>query len=362
MQRKFENAEEFVDAQQDYIKEFSISYKNPFGYPEVLKDKNGNAYYDVFNENYQPFSSQIHDIIAYRNENKISTSEAEKQELIKKEQDIINRIKTSAKKLGLYSGRLYWNHSNKEIIEAVKYSPDFDPNAEETVVMLKNPEYSTKLHTEEELKNIPQRIATRIRKYLYSDPRQKYNDEFKKLMEEAALKLKNNLAVEYSLENEQVYNEAVNKLYKENTVENDFVNGLNAKHYRENRLFALDEYSLRVEYQSFQPTSLSNALSDLSSNLVPINRKFVELNGGITDFGLDLKRFLTNGAFNIEDLELGPQGYVRLVKNVQYYSSDKTSSNTIKILFSSDQNINSTLYDDQLIAATRIPAIQQLNY
>lgn len=361
LQRKFEQAEELIEAQHEYIKEFGISYKNPFAYPEVKLDKNGNSYYDVFNENYKPFASQIEDIIKYRKENNLPIDSSSIENLKNKEKELLNKLKKSALGLGLFSGRLYWNHSNREILEAIPYSPDFNENDNETVIMLKNPEYSLSKYSEAELKSIPQRIAVKIKKYLYSDPRQTFSELFKNLTRDAK-KLKTRMTVSYSKEKEEEYNVAVNSLYRGNTLDNEFTNNLNPKHYRHNRLFALDEYSLRVEYQSYQPTSLSNAVSDLNSNLIPINRKFVELNGGIADFGLDKNKFLTNGAFNIEDIELGPQGYVILNKNVQYYSSDKTSSNKIKILFSSDPNLNATLYDDKFIASTRIPAVQQLNY
>nr|WP_307919211.1 hypothetical protein [Mycoplasmopsis bovis] len=54
-----------------------------------------------------------------------------------------------------------------------------------------------------------------------------------------------------------------------------------------------------------------------------------------------------------------------LSKNPKYYSSDKTSSERIKIFFSSDPNINAALYDDKYIADYKnsgYPTISILNW
>lgn len=342
LQSKLKASSEIIDAQQIYQNHFKKSYKNPFAYPDLIKDKNGKLIYDVFNENYVPWGSQ--------SENDFNEVEA---------------IKKAALDLGMYSGRLYWNYSNKEILSSIPYSPDFDPEAEITVVMLPNPEYSKTLHTEEELKNIPQRVATKIRKYLYHDPRQKYNDLFKNELLKQSRRLKSALSkdISYNENNVDAYNKAVNDLYKgKDVLKTDDILNFDAKKYMENRVLALDEYSIRYEYNQFQPASLSNVYRDLNSTFVPVNRKFVESIGGITEFGLDGSKFLTNGAFKIVDLVLGRQGYILLGKNKQYYSSDKTVSNRIKIYFSDDPNINSAMYDDGYIAATKIPPVQQLNY
>ncbi|WP_027120567.1 ABC transporter substrate-binding protein [Mycoplasmopsis lipofaciens] len=338
LQRKFKSSSEMIEAQQQYIKKHKKPYINPFGYPELIKQ--GDHYvYDVFSSSYKPWSSQ--------NPN---------------DDEEVAAIKKAALNLGIYNGRMYWNHSNKEIFDAIKYSPDFDFNAEETIVMLPNPEYSLAKHTKEELKNINQRIAVKVRKYLYSDPLSKTNKEFAKLLKASKLlKIRLN-NIKFDEENPNIYNDAVNKLYKgENVLSNDDILNFKPRDFFEFRTFAFDEYSVRVEYDSYQPTSITNGYRDLT-DLIPINRKFVESIGGITEFGLDKSKFLTNGAFDIDDLVLGPQGYIMLKKNNQYYSADKTISNKIKIFFSSDPNINSAMYDDNYIAATRIPAVQQLNY
>ncbi|MCE6056038.1 ABC transporter substrate-binding protein [Mycoplasmopsis agalactiae] len=361
LQRKFAYAQAVVDIQQEYIKEFGITYQNPFQYP-LFKKIDKKVIYDVFDPSYKElYPSQIEQILKDGKFKGKNLSRSEVNELKTKERKILDKLKDAVKKLGLYSGRIYWNYSNREILSSVPYSPDFDPDKDETIIMLPNPEYLHGKHSEEELKQIPQRKAVKIKKYLFSDPRQKYSDLFKELMKKSrALKAK--LSVSYNDSNVDSYNQAVNKLYKENTLVNDFIDSFKPKHYRWHRELALDEYSLRVEYSASEPSSLSNVVQDMQSNLFPINRKFVETNGGINEFGLKQEKFLTAGAFLLSDLVLGPQGYLLLTKNPKYYSSDKTSSERIKIFFSSDPNINAALYDDKYIAATRIPAIQQLAY
>ncbi|WP_029513279.1 ABC transporter substrate-binding protein [Mycoplasmopsis primatum] len=361
LQRKFDNAQAVVDAQQEYIKEFGITYNNPFQYPD-LKQVDNKYIYDVFNPKYkETYKSQIDLILKSQKFKDKTLSSAEIDALKTKERKILDNLKQAVYRLGLYSGRLYWNYSNREILSSVPYSPNFDPNADETIIMLPNYDYLYGKHTNEELKNIPQRKAVKIKKYAFSDRRQKYSPLFENLLKKSRA-LKNKLSVTYNENNVELYNEAVNKIYKENTLSNDFIDNFNTKDYRWSRELALDEYSLRIEYSASEPASLSNAVQDLQTNLVPINRKFVEINGGINEFGLRQDRFLTTGPFLLDNVVLGPQGFLMLKKNPHYYSSDKTSSERIKIYFSSDQNINAALYDDKYIAATKIPAIQQLAY
>ncbi|WP_027334577.1 ABC transporter substrate-binding protein [Mycoplasmopsis felifaucium] len=360
LQRKFSHAQNVVDAQQDYIKTFGIAYKNPFQYPK-LKNINGKIMYDLFDPEYKLFPSQIEAIKKSRKFENINKTDSWVKEMETKEAGILANLENAVRNLGLFSGRLYWNYSNKEILSSIPFSPDFDINADETIIMLPNYDYLYGKHTPKELENIPQRVPVKIKKYLFTDRRQKFTKEFNNLLKRSE-KLKNRLNIQYSDDNKDEYTKAVNALYKENTVNNDFVNTFDAKTFRYTRQLALDEYSIRVEYSSSEPASVSNVLQDLQSHLIPINRKFVELNGGIAEFGFNKDKFLTNGAFNLGDVVLGPQGYVILNKDIHYYSSDKTMSNKIKIFFSSDPNINSALYSDQYIATTRIPAIQQLQY
>ncbi|AIA29307.1 oligopeptide ABC transporter substrate-binding lipoprotein [Mycoplasmopsis californica] len=344
LQRKFKSSSEMIEVQQRYIQKHNVAYANPFAYPP-LKKVNGKWEYDVFNPTYQPWASQV------------PGDDAE-----------VEAIKKTALNLGFYSGRMYWNLDNKTVLSSIPYSPDFDFEAEETILMLPNPEYSTTKHTETELQTIPQRIATRVRKYPYFDPKQTPSDAFKELVRESR-ELKHKLgSISYDETDPKPYNEAVNKLYVnllaagQNTVDNDEVLRLQPKKFMRNRVLALDEYTLRIAYDDYQPTNIHGTYSDVNSILTPINRRFVESIGGINEFGLKKENFLTNGAFTIEDLVLGPQGFILLKKNNQYYSASKTISNYIKLYFSNDPNINSAMFEDGYISATKIPPVLQWKY
>ncbi|EPJ15233.1 oligopeptide ABC transporter, substrate-binding component OppA domain protein, partial [Chlamydia psittaci 01DC11] len=73
------------------------------------------------------------------------------------------------------------------------------------------------------------------------------------------------------------------------------IENFNIKDYGKRLIFGYNEYSFRIEYDSFEPTSLSNAYHDLEDTLIAVNRKFIESIGGINNFGLDKDKFLTNG-------------------------------------------------------------------
>ncbi|QJG66775.1 ABC transporter substrate-binding protein [Mycoplasma phocoenae] len=344
LQKKFKASRELVEAQQNYIRKHKKSYQNPFAYPELVKNKFGTYEYNVTDPNYSPWASQ--------------NPNDEKE---------VAEIKKHALDLGFYSGRLYWNYSNKDVLAAIPYSPDFNPNDELTVLMLPNPEYNND-------STQPKRIATVVRKYLFKDPRQTLSTKIEEeLIKSKTLKnqLENNEKhkklpanlLDLTQKDLDEYTRDVNLLYKgKEVLNNNFILKLDTIDYVTRRVLAIDEYSLRVEYSSYEPTSVGGAYTDLNSTLLPINRKFVESIGGITQFGLDSDKFLTNGSFNITDLVLGPQGYINLEKNLKYYSSDKTISNKIKIYFSADENINATMFSDKIIAATTIPAVRQLGY
>lgn len=344
LQRKFKSSSEMIEAQNKYIRKHKKAYKNPFAYPPIIKNKDGQWVYDVFDPLYTPWGSQ---------------NEGDEAE--------VAEIKKTALDLGFYSGRMYWNYDNKTILSSIPYSPDFDFEAESTVIMLPNPEYLKSIGSGKN-SDVPQRIPVKIRKYLYFDPKQTVSEEFKKLIQrsrELKYKLGSVRYDEFSPEN---YTEEVNKLYNnllpnnQTTIDNDFVKNLQPKDYFSSVVLAMDEYTLRVAYDDYQPTDINNAYTDLNSIITPINRRFVESIGGIKEFGLKREHFLTNGPFNIQDLVLGPQGFILLSKNNLYYSAAKTFSNKIKIYFSNEPNINSAMFEDGYISATKIPPALQWKY
>ena len=52
------------------------------------------------------------------------------------------------------------------------------------------------------------------------------------------------------------------------------IENFNIKDYGKRLIFGYNEYSFRIEYDSFEPTSLSNAYHDLEDTLIAVNRKF----------------------------------------------------------------------------------------
>jgi len=50
-----------IEAQQNYVRKYREAYKNPFGYPKLIKDKNGKLIYEAtgeINKDYEkPFSA-----------------------------------------------------------------------------------------------------------------------------------------------------------------------------------------------------------------------------------------------------------------------------------------------------------------
>nr|WP_307907539.1 hypothetical protein [Mycoplasmopsis bovis] len=116
LQRKFAYAQAVVDIQQEYIKEFGITYQNPFQYP-LFKKIDNKVMYDVFDPSYKElYPSQLEQILKDGKFKGKNLSQNEINEIKTKEHKILNKLKDAVKKLGLYSGRLYWNYSNREIL------------------------------------------------------------------------------------------------------------------------------------------------------------------------------------------------------------------------------------------------------
>ncbi|MDD1365882.1 ABC transporter substrate-binding protein [Metamycoplasma hyosynoviae] len=340
LQKKIKATSRILEAQQNYVRKFQKAYQNPFGYPDLAKGRDGKLIYKIDDkiDPTKPFAS------LWPSQNK-------------GDEDYVEAIRKAALDMGLYSGRLYFNHSNAEILSSIPYSPEFDFSKEVSYLMLPNPNYDPINKTADELKNIPKRVKTLVRKYPYADPYQKW--DLSSLLQKAS-ELKAKYLNQYP--SGEYDDMKLSKINESEVNPHDTTKDLDITSYAKRMIFCYNEYSLRIEYDSFEPTSLSNAYHDLEDTLIPINRKFVESIGGINNFGLDRDKFLTNGPFTIDGLVFGPQGYMTLKKDNRYYSHDRTISNKIKLYFSSDSNLNSALYDDGYIASTRIPAIQQINY
>lgn len=299
----FKGAKAFIDAQTEYLSKFKKTYENPFGKRRFIK-ADWDSRILIEDPNQKVWESQVPG-----------------------DEEYVKKIKQTATSIGIYTGQLFLNFSNANVFDSLslpqnqlmwkRTNTDFDIDAEEQDFFIKNPEYDTLKKTAAELKTIPKIIQTKLIKNPYRDPRQKFD-----------LKDQN----------------------------------LDHNNRAQFRLFASDKYKLRFEFEDHSPRAVFDLFRDMREVILPINRKFVESIGGIANFGTSLNKFMKNGPFAIESGILGPQGYLVLKKDDTYYSSDKTISNLIKIQFITDLNIAFTLFEDNQLSATDIPAIRQIDF
>lgn len=298
------NTQRLIDAQTEYLSKFKKTYENPFGKRKFIK---------------APWNNNL---IIEDPDEEVWNSQNPGDELY------VAAIKEAATSLGIFSGQLFLNFTNEQVFDSLSLAENelmwrkegirFDIDADSQIIYIKNPEYNTLKKTAEELRNIPKLIKTKLIKNPYRDPRQRFDLQ------------DNNLS--------------------------------NAERARFN-LFAADKYKLRFEFEDHSPRGFFDLLRDLRENLLPINRKYVEYEiGGIHKFGTAINKFMKNGPFKIDSGILGPQGYLILKKDENYYSADRTLSSLIKIQFLTDLNIAFTLFEDGLLSATDIPAVRQIDF
>ncbi|TDV24278.1 oligopeptide transport system substrate-binding protein [Mycoplasmopsis mustelae] len=129
--------------------------------------------------------------------------------------------------------------------------------------------------------------------------------------------------------------------------------------YSSIKSLARDENSFTIIFDENQTPELVYLIFTILGNLFPANRRYIETEGGgIQKYGSNTKKFLTSGPFLMDsnDVVLGPQGYINLKKNKDYFDAENTISEKIKIIFSTDRNINATFFEDGFISQTYIPA------
>ncbi|MDC4163085.1 ABC transporter substrate-binding protein [Mycoplasma sp. T363T] len=121
-----------------------------------------------------------------------------------------------------------------------------------------------------------------------------------------------------------------------------------------------NENSFTLIFDENQTPNVSYLVFTILESLYPINRRYVEtVGGGIDKYGSEPDKFLTNGPFIIpknDGILLGPNGYINLEKNNDYFDAENTISNKIKIYFSQNRNTNALFFEDGYIAQTYIPA------
>ncbi|QCZ36683.1 ABC transporter substrate-binding protein [Mycoplasma nasistruthionis] len=130
---------------------------------------------------------------------------------------------------------------------------------------------------------------------------------------------------------------------------------------------ARDENSFTAIFDENHTPDLSFLVFTIMYNLYPANRRYIETEGGgIDKYGSEPDKFLTSGPFYIpkgsNGILLGPNGYINLVKNNDYFDAENVISDKIRILFSTNRSTNALFFEDGYISQTYIPAAKMNTY
>lgn len=290
----------FNDAQEEYIRKHGVPYKNPFGRaPYILNKQTGQWEEDP---NFVPYQNQTFD----KNGHPVDDLE-------------IAAIKKAAYEIGLSTGQAYTNISNKELKEALKLpeNKDFKFHESKTLTIF-NPKYDHKKPD----KNTPEKIVINL-----------------------------------------IENPSFN--HRQKLASDDLQTLANSKDLFKFKSLPTSRFDLLMEFETYAPKpSFSVLLTDILGNqaLLPVNRRFIETHGGIEKFGSTLENFVWSGPFNIADVVLGPQGYMTLEKNKDYFSANWTISDKIKIYFNSKNEVTSLWFEQGMISSTTVPPSYQLKF
>ncbi|WP_027122053.1 ABC transporter substrate-binding protein [[Mycoplasma] imitans] len=209
----------------------------------------------------------------------------------------VQAIKDAAKSFGFYTGQLFLDFDNDFIAQNLDKNPDFDLDAEIQDFKVITPDN--------------REVTIKLVKNQYVNPYQKFD--------------KTNSGLAGSIQT-----------------------------------LSKNENSFTLIFDENQTPNLVYLVFTILENLYPVNRRYIETTGGgIDKYGSEPDKFLTNGPFLIpknDGILLGPNGYIILVKNPDYFDVENTISNRIKIFFSQNRNTNALFFEDGLISQTYIPA------
>ncbi|UUM19614.1 MULTISPECIES: ABC transporter substrate-binding protein [unclassified Mycoplasma] len=309
-------SEQFINAQKDYIAKFNKAYPNPWGrrkyvWDSELKqyiqyvpqpgDKEKNRYKDL---------DKVTDIYKDKEEAEVAEKYQGWQYLEKDpktgeflDKQEVDNIRKAALNFGFYTGQLFLDYGNEQVFNSLDLNPDFDPNKEVQ-------DFKIRLTEDDETGH-----KIRLVKNQYVNPYQEFDFE--------------------------------KRLPKIGTLSSN-------------------EYAFTLIFDENKTAGLGYLFSQVFGSLYPINRKYVETEvGGIDKYGANVSKFLTSGPFKIaspDDIVLGPQGFIILTKNQDYFDASNTISNKIKIFFSTDRTTNSTFFEDGYISQTYIQAQRIVSY
>ncbi|MCV3743536.1 ABC transporter substrate-binding protein [Ureaplasma sp. ES3154-GEN] len=301
------------DVQEAYIRKHGVPYKNPFGRPPYIFDQITKEWKE--DPNFVPFQNQMFD------ENNQPTDTKE-----------VNDIKAAALDIGLSTGRMFWNITNKDFKDALSLP-------ENQNLDLTNLQY---IYVKQDKNADP--VKFKLQKNPYFTRRQIFNVDDLNFAQK-----------EQNLTNEQVRARRF-KQVRDLANEDELL-----------RYFGLprSRFELLMEFETFAPKpNAITVVNDLNGKqeLLPANRKFIETHGGIHNFGTNLDNFVYSSAFNIDSTILGPEGYITLSKNPNYYGADQTIPNNIKIYFNSKNEVKSLWFEQGIISATEMPTSYMLKF
>ena len=255
---------EFVDAQTEYAKTFGVLYKNPFGYEETEKFKNGNleAHETAYRQRESEFPLQ-----------QFASGSAADQA---KERAVIAKIEHAARNLGVFGDDESSHPFSKRV--------DGDT-------------FSKQLNAIEETYQAQGRTA------------------------------------DFSMNKDKEAYEATNSRGEKS-------------------------YPYRLRFTTnMDQNAFSYVVNKLSrSSIMPVNRRFVE-QVGVENFGLSKDKFLTEGAFDIDELTLGDRGGALFKRNPNYWDAANTIPETVRIYFQTDPIIKANLLKDGYISYTTLNAM-----
>ncbi|WP_036452698.1 ABC transporter substrate-binding protein [Mycoplasma buteonis] len=277
-----QGAEEFTNAQVDYNKKHGQFYKNPWGRRPYIKSELSKYRY-VQDPNYQVWQSQV---------------PGDEKE--------VQAIKDAALKFSFYTGQIFLDYTNEDIIKNLDLNPQLSLTAETQDFRMRDSSDANKIVTVKLVKNV------------YLNPYQAFDLD------------------------------TVNRELKPKI-----------------KTLAFDENSFTVVFDENKTPDLNFLLGHILMQLYPVNRKYIETEtGGISDYGTTAEKFLTSGPFVMKpsDVVLGPQGNIVLTKNKDYFDVENVIPRKIKILFSTEKNINAIFFKDGYISQTIIPGTEINNF
>lgn len=139
---KIKNTEKIIAAQEDYIKQFKVAYKNPFGRANYIIDPKTQNY--IENPDFVPWESQNLGDEKY-----------------------VKAIKDAVSGFGVYTGQAFVGYTNDFVSEKAKQTPSY-VLGESEVISVENPEYNPSKESFEQI-GVPRYINVSLKRNPFFD-------------------------------------------------------------------------------------------------------------------------------------------------------------------------------------------------